>query len=338
MARGRQARRRRTARRAAGRVTQLSVTQAQDSGQIEALVATLERRAEAREFAASGSTSLPLGPRTAKWDAAAADKAVRAWAGAEDAPNAKYATAFFWKDTSDGGADAFGDYKLGFAEPVDGKLTANWGGVTAVAGALQGARGGVDIPDADKATIRGKVETYYTKAAKAYDDPKITVPWADDKAENESEASLLAYAQVGPDADPAILAVATAVWEDALASNTAVCANCSHPAGMHSNTDDGDNMGACAADGCDCEAFEAKGAHAEEAGYEPTEELEMALRVVADAGTEAAEYVRLRLSEAPGGAQARLEGAAPPPDPERAEAARAGERYRAVDVERDPRS
>lgn len=162
--------------------------------------------------AASGSTSLSLGDRDAKWDSAVADKAVREWAGAEDAPNAKYGQAFFLKD---GDGTSFGDYRLPFAEPVDGKLVANWGGITAVAGALQGARGALkDVSDADKAAVKSKVEGYYAAAAKKFDDADIKVPWGE--ADDAAAAKALAYAQFG-DADPALLAMSEIFWLDSFA-------------------------------------------------------------------------------------------------------------------------
>lgn len=179
---------RRRARRAAERRVERGQARAEEAHlDFETLVA-----------AATGSTTLPLSDRDRAWDSSAADGRVRTWAGAEEAPNAKYGQAFFWK-ASDGG-DNFGDYKLGFADVINGKLTAVFRGVTAVAAVLQGSRGGVDIPDADKTAIKGKVEKYYAKAAKQYDDDSIKVPWDGDGKEGAaSAATLLALAEVGSD-------------------------------------------------------------------------------------------------------------------------------------------
>ena len=52
--------------------------------------------------------------------------------------------------------------------------------MTAAAAAIQGARGGVSIPDGDVAGVKSKIEAYYTKAASTYDDDTITPPWASD--------------------------------------------------------------------------------------------------------------------------------------------------------------
>jgi len=170
--------------------------------------------------AASGSTSLPLGERDAKWDGPAAAQAVAKWASSDGSGDkdkvdwGKYGQAFLYKDTSDGPAEDFGKFKLGFAEPVDGKLVANWGGITAVAGVLQGARGGADIgSDAD--AIKTRVEGLYEKAAKQYEDDKIEAPW---KGDASAAAHTMAYAQHGPDADPALISMATAIWEQEFAA------------------------------------------------------------------------------------------------------------------------
>lgn len=118
---------------------------------------------------------LPLADRDTAWDSAAADKRVREWAGAEEAPNARYARSFLWFD--DSAKDKFGSYKLPYADIVDGKLTAVPKGIFGCAGALQGARGGVDIPDADVARAKGVLERWYAKMAQTFQDDDITPPW-----------------------------------------------------------------------------------------------------------------------------------------------------------------
>lgn len=168
---------RRRARRAASRRTNQGLSD-QDVRDIQELVA-----------AASGSSGLPLSDRGMAWDAAAADKAVRDWAGADDAPNAKYARAFFVKD---GDGSQFGDYHLPFATVVNGTLTAVWRGVTAAAAALQGARG-ANVEGGDAA--KSKIAAYYQKAREKYGDDSIKVPWEGDESAGETAAFLLAYAE-----------------------------------------------------------------------------------------------------------------------------------------------
>lgn len=123
----------------------------------------------------SGSGGLPLAARDRGWDAGAADGRVRTWAGATEKPNAKYRRAFFWYDDADD--ESFGSYKLPFADVIDGSLHAIPRGIFAVAGALQGARGGVKIPEEDKAVIRGKVDRYYARMRDEFNDDTIITPW-----------------------------------------------------------------------------------------------------------------------------------------------------------------
>lgn len=125
-----------------------------------------------------GATSfgnLPLGDRERAWDRGAADKRVRSWAGADEAPNAKYRNAFFWYDS--GAAEIWGSYKLQFADVVGGTLTAIPRGIFACAGVMQGARGGVDIPAGDEAGVKAHIGRYYAKMRSEWNDDTITPPW-----------------------------------------------------------------------------------------------------------------------------------------------------------------
>jgi len=112
---------------------------------------------------ANGDPDLPL-DMDRSWDSRAAEKRVRAWADAEDGPNAKYRRAFFWYDES--APENFTSYKLPFADVVDGRLTAIWRGVVAAMIALKGGRGGVDIPDEDRRAVYNRIAAYYRKADK----------------------------------------------------------------------------------------------------------------------------------------------------------------------------
>ncbi len=149
-----------------------------DEQAIAALVRTAVREALAEEKGASGSTSLPLSDRDAAWDGNEAHNRVVAWASDADGNlvASKMKQAHFWYD--DSAPDQITSYKLIFADVVDGKLTANFKGITGCAGALNGARGtGVDIPEGDVAAVKAKIATWYGKAAKQYDDDTIKPPW-----------------------------------------------------------------------------------------------------------------------------------------------------------------
>jgi len=104
---------------------------------------------------------LPLASREMSWDSDAADGRVREFTGSTESPNASYKDAFFWYDREN--AEEFGSYKLPFVDIVDGRMVAVPRGIFAAAGALQGARGGVNIPDTDRPAVINHVESYYKK-------------------------------------------------------------------------------------------------------------------------------------------------------------------------------
>ena len=124
---------------------------------------------------------LPLYDRDYSWNSSAALGRVRKWASSDGSGDkdtmdwAKYSKAFFWYDPDD---ESFGGFKLPFADITDGKLWAVPRGIFAVAGVLQGARGGVDISEVDQDHIKDVVDRYYEKMRETFDDDSIIVPWA----------------------------------------------------------------------------------------------------------------------------------------------------------------
>ncbi|MFJ4960249.1 phage minor head protein [Streptomyces sp. NPDC088739] len=124
--------------------------------------------------AVTARTDLPFAPRDTPWDGQAAREAVRGWAtkdGKLDA--ARYAEAFLYRP--DGAPPSA--YQLPFATVRDGHLEAVWKGVSAAAAAVQGSRGGVDLPEAAVKDVKTRLATLYANAAKAFDDDTIRVPW-----------------------------------------------------------------------------------------------------------------------------------------------------------------
>jgi hypothetical protein len=113
---------------------------------------------------------LPLADRDRAWDGDAAEKRVRAWAGAEDEPNQKYRDAHVWYDADN--KDNFTAYKLLVADVVDGRLKAVPRGVMAAGNVMVGGRGGVDLPSGDRDRVKGHLAKYYRKMD---DSP----PWED---------------------------------------------------------------------------------------------------------------------------------------------------------------
>lgn len=56
------------------------------------------RSGHAARMSVTAFQDLPLADRDRKWDGGAAEKRVRKWAGAEEAPNQKYRDAHVWYD------------------------------------------------------------------------------------------------------------------------------------------------------------------------------------------------------------------------------------------------
>jgi hypothetical protein len=106
-----------------------------------------------------------LAAKKRKWDADAAEKRVRRWAHADDAPNDRYRRAFLWYDA--GKKENFGSYKFAIADVVGGRLKAVPRGISAAAGVVQGARGGANVPRKDVPALKGHLGRYYEKMNEA---------------------------------------------------------------------------------------------------------------------------------------------------------------------------
>src|ERR1700710_723191 len=102
---------------------------------------------------------LPLADRDRSWDGDAAEKRVRAWAGAEDEPNENYRDAHVWYDADK--KDNFTAYKLLVADVIDGSLRAVPHAVIAAGNVMQGSRGGVDLPAKDVDRVKSHLAKYY---------------------------------------------------------------------------------------------------------------------------------------------------------------------------------
>lgn len=118
---------------------------------------------------------LPLSPRERPWKKSEANKRLREWANVSDAPNAKYKKAFLWYDKEN--ADKFEAYKLQIGDILGGSLTAIPRGIFAAAAVMQGARGGVNVPEGDRKGIKRHIEKYYTKMQKKFNDDGLVPPW-----------------------------------------------------------------------------------------------------------------------------------------------------------------
>lgn len=116
---------------------------------------------------------LPLADESVDWDGSKARQNVKQWASDEsgEVDWQKYRKAFLWYDSDK--PDVEGSYKLPIANVFDGALKAVPKGIYAAAGAVQGSRGGVDIPQEDKEKVKKHLDKYYAKLKK---DP----PWKED--------------------------------------------------------------------------------------------------------------------------------------------------------------
>jgi hypothetical protein len=111
---------------------------------------------------------LPMAERDRKWDGDAAEKRVRKWADAQDTPNEKYRDAHVWYDNAK--KDNFTAYKLLIADVIDGKLKAVPRAVMIAGAVIDGARGGINLPEDDVDRVKSHLAKYYKKMGE-------TAPW-----------------------------------------------------------------------------------------------------------------------------------------------------------------
>jgi ClpP class serine protease len=95
------------------------------------------------------------------WDADAAIKRVKKKTGSKEKPSSAYKNAFFWYDNKK--AELFGSYKLPFVDIENNRMVAVRKGVQSANGAMKGARGGVQIPAADRAKVQNHIDRYLKK-------------------------------------------------------------------------------------------------------------------------------------------------------------------------------
>lgn len=137
----------------------------------------------------SGSTSLPVADRGMAWDGPAAAGRIFDAHSDKDGNVDKAGTspAFLWVD---GDGTKRGDYKLGFADMVDGKLQIVPRGVAAAAG----GRGvdATDLSDSDKSAIKGRICELYGHIQNEFPD------WPDCPFDSSAASSAALIAALGP--------------------------------------------------------------------------------------------------------------------------------------------
>lgn len=112
---------------------------------------------------AETNLQLPIAPDDTEWagDAARQQMRERATDAEGNVDWDKYGEGFFYCDESD--PEKAASYKLPFATVIDGALAAVPRGIYAAAAAMQGARGGVDLPDEDREAVKEKIMEYYLR-------------------------------------------------------------------------------------------------------------------------------------------------------------------------------
>jgi len=137
-----------------------------------------------------------MADRELAWDGSKALSDLREYAGGPDKADidwAKYRQGFAWFGGD--AAEDFGSYKLPHHYVEDGALVTVWTGVTAAGAAVQGARGGVDIPEADMEGVKRHLAAHYAQ----FDE---TPPWeqqgdsADEPEPKDAEEPMVSKAEL----------------------------------------------------------------------------------------------------------------------------------------------
>lgn len=116
---------------------------------------------------ASGKLDWPLADRSRPWSKRAAGKRIRKWASKDGSGDidklswSKFRSVHFWYDENN--PELVTSYKLLFCDVIDGKVYAIPRAIFACAVVIQGGRGGLDIPEKDKAAVKKRVASYYHK-------------------------------------------------------------------------------------------------------------------------------------------------------------------------------
>lgn len=126
--------------------------------------------------------NLPIAGRELNWDSQGATRRVREWATSNgEVDFGKFAQAFLWVDAEN--RENLTAYKLPVADVINGQLQVVPRAVYAVAGVLNGARGGVDVPQEDIARLKNIVARYYSAISQKFEDDSIQAPFEKIKKE-----------------------------------------------------------------------------------------------------------------------------------------------------------
>jgi len=104
---------------------------------------------------------MKISDRDRVWDSSSAISRIRELTKSDEHPTTEYKKAFVWFDATE--SDKFGAYKLPIADVISGRMTVIPKAIFSAAAALQGARGGVDLPEIDRPKVIRHIERYYAK-------------------------------------------------------------------------------------------------------------------------------------------------------------------------------
>lgn len=126
----------------------------------------------------SGWDALGFASRDLEWDGTAAEQRIANDANVDgDNPDwSRYAEAFLYQ-ADDADPETKGAYGFQIVDIVDGERVIVPRAVFAVAGVLQGSRGGTTIPDQDQQTMKEVVGGLYERMASEFEDDSIVAPW-----------------------------------------------------------------------------------------------------------------------------------------------------------------
>jgi HK97 family phage prohead protease len=122
----------------------------------------------------AGNTRLPLAPRDRAWNSTEAERRIREYTKSTEAPSQDYRKYFMYFNGQ--APELFGSYKLLYADIINGEPQIAPRAIFAIAGILEGARGGVDISDADKNRIKPVINQLYKRMADEFNDESIISP------------------------------------------------------------------------------------------------------------------------------------------------------------------
>ncbi len=120
------------------------------------------------------TTNFPFADRNYEWDSSNAEKRIREYTESENEPAASYNRYFMYFDN--GRSKFFDAYKLPFVDIIDGEPHIVPRAIFAIAGVLEGAREGVNIPEQDKAKIKEIINNIYIAMAKEFNDASLESP------------------------------------------------------------------------------------------------------------------------------------------------------------------